>query len=100
MPGVQLKQINSQSREMQLFQSNVSSALNSLQQGPFFGGNVVQVYLPKLNAVAIPHRLGRTPQFWIILDIDTQATVWRAAWDSTSLTLHASDITSVKLWIN
>jgi hypothetical protein len=100
MPGVQLKQINAQSREIQLFQANVSSALNSLQQGPFFGGNIVQAFLPASGATAVSHGLGRTPQFWIIMDIDTQAILWRASWDSTSLTLHASADTNVKLWIN
>lgn len=37
--------------------------------------------------VVINHGLGRVPTGWYIVDLDVQVTIYRTAWDSTTLTL-------------
>lgn len=99
--GVTLKQINSTNTELSLIQSNTASALNSLQTAPFFGGNVITgINLQAGAAKQIPHGLGRTPQYWFLLDIDAQAYVWRTGWTDSVITLECTpNACNIILWV-
>ncbi len=48
----------------------------------------------------INHKLGRTPQGWIITDISNAATIYRsAAFNSLTLTLTSNATATLSLWV-
>ena len=56
------------------------------------------------TATVINHKLalgaGKNPNGWLITDIDTNATVKRAAWDASTITLVASSpcVIQLEVW--
>jgi len=83
--------------------TDISKGLNSLlgqeTGNPGAEGTYVQATIGTTDT-SVEHDLGRTPDGWIVIDSDTNATVWRSGdKDSVQLTLSASAETNVALWI-
>jgi hypothetical protein len=50
-------------------------------------------------AQVINHGLQRQPQGWFLTDNNADATIWRSAWNSLTLTLTASANATVNIWV-
>jgi hypothetical protein len=82
---------------MQL-QANVNEFVEDLATVPFLDGVTVSAQVAATDTI-IPHTLNRQPQGWFITDIDAAATVYRAAWNTRTITLHASAPVNIQLWV-
>lgn len=86
------------------FQDNVAAILAKLTGPsgiPFLDGVRVQATLA-VGANTITHKLGRTPQGWIVTDLSAVAavTLYRpSAFTPTTLSLTASAAATVVLWV-
>ena len=86
-------------QQLDRIQANISNAFNS-QNGPFIGGVLLTNQKIGTGATVINHGLGRQPQIWVICDQNTNTTVWRTAWNSSSITLEAGSDCTISLWVN
>ena len=80
-------------------QANIANAFNQLI-GPFIGGNLLTSVTVGATNTVIKHGLGRTPQIWVLCDQNTNTNVWRASWDSSTITLIAGSSCIVNIWVN
>ena len=62
------------------------------------GVRAVQTFNPA-QTVAIPHKLGRQPTGWIIIDSNTYPSVYRSAWDETTITLTSFNSGTFTFWV-
>ena len=77
-----------------------AAVLNPLLALPIVNGNAVSATLTGSTPQAVPHKLGRMPQGWFLIDNTTNAVVWRTQpFNATNLTLEASATTTVNLWV-
>lgn len=95
-----LKKINFQERSLALFQDNVNQALIPLQSSPFVGGVLLTDVALVTGSNAVPHTLGRTPIMWVITDRNGTATIYRTAWNTSTISLTVSANLTVSLWVN
>lgn len=86
-------------RTVDQFQSNVEKFLRQLTPNIFLKGVLIEDVSVTTAATTINHKLGKQPQGWLILDQDTNATVWRTSWDSESITLDTSANCTITLWV-
>src|SRR5260370_1073358 len=86
-------------QDLNRIQANISNALNSLN-GPFIGGNLLTGISIGTAATQINHGLGRMPKIWSICDQDTETSVARTAWNSTSIYLKAGSACIISIWVN
>lgn len=88
MPFVRLM---TESRDLNQVQNNIATAFNPLLINPLLNGN----FLTEIDLISgvnvIPHGLDRTPQGWMITDIDGAAVIYRSAAFTTSLITLTSD---------
>ncbi len=98
---IQIKNINTPDKNLQLIQDATNKAVTDLQGLPLVGGALISnVSLDSaLSTNSIAHRLGYTPSQWLILDQDAQSAIWRTNWDSQFLYLKCSADVNVKLWV-
>ena len=75
----------------------LATILRELQK-PLLAYEVVTASISPIAKV-VPHRLGRTPMGWIVVDISAPTKVWRDAWDSSSITLSMELPTNITLLI-
>lgn len=73
--------------------------INTLLDSPILRKNVLEKDLTSGTALKIPHKLGRTPEGWLVVDRDASATVHRVSWDKDFLELQADADVSVKVWV-
>ena len=97
--GFSLKKIISTNDELNRIQTNIDTALNSIN-GPFIGGNLLTNVSIGTSATAINHGLGRTPQVWVLCDQNTNTTVARLSWNANAIVLVAGSNCNVSLWVN
>lgn len=102
MAGSPFKTINAPDQNLNLIQSNISSAFISLiGSSPFLGGQLIEsVKVLSASATSIPTGLGRVPKIWVLCDQNTGVTVWRTSWDKNSITLQSSGDCTVTIWVN
>jgi len=76
-----------------------ASFLDPVLKNPITSGVYVSVSLVT-GANVINHKLGRTPQGWILTDIQGAQTVYRsAAFNDLTLTLTASGSVTISLYV-
>lgn len=93
-------QIQSDDRVQNQTSQNIVSALNQLLKNPLVQGNFVAGVSLVNGATVVPHGLGRTPQGWVLTDVNGLATIYRsAAFNSSNLTLTSSAAVSVSLYV-
>ena len=80
-------------------QDRVDDAITPILTNPLIGGIFIEVSFPSAGTVDITHRLGRQPLGWVITDITAAASIHRVSWDSKTLTLESSAVTSIKLYL-
>lgn len=99
------KLAGSVARDLNLIQSNISSALQSLQQTPFFGGNVfTNITINASVGTHIAHGLGRIPRYWLVMDVlgvesGAYFGIFRISWTDTDIFLAGADVI-ITLWVN
>jgi len=91
--------------DLQFVQRNIQTALGPLQTIPMAGGNVLGSSTSPIavgtGVTSIPHKLGRPSQFWSLLGLNANATVWAPqASDSNFIYLQASAACGVIVWVN
>lgn len=95
------RQLSFLDQQLARFQDNIASFLARLTPTAFLDGIRVSATLA-VGANTITHKLGRTPQGWIVTDLSASAavTIYRsAAFASTTITLTASAACTAVLWI-
>lgn len=86
--------------EFNLMQTQWASNLDPLLKNPMSNGNFVNGVVLASGSNVINHKLGRTPQGWMITDRNGAATVYRsAAFNPLTLTLTASAAVTVTLYV-
>lgn len=96
-----LKRINTKDSELNRIQDNVDQELSSLQSMPMVGGNVLTgVALTGGSITAVPHKLQRTAQYWILLGQDSNSNVWVTSIDTKYLYVSCSNSCNVIIWVN
>lgn len=87
-------------QKLDRIQQNIANAFNGLQ-GPYLGGNLITgIQLAGGTSKKISTGLTATPTIWTLGDITAAASVYRVAWDSTSITLQATADCTVAIWVN
>lgn len=81
------------------------SALEGLLSrfAPLNGKFTAAVTVPATGSLAIPHKLGRRPTGWIVVDMQGGASgLFRDTWDDKTITIEnpsATNATDLKLWV-
>lgn len=87
-------------RELSMMQSQWASQLNPLLGLPTSSPSLLKGINVVSGTNVINHRLGRTPQGWVICDIDGAITLHRsAAFNDLTLTLTSSGAATISLLI-
>jgi hypothetical protein len=87
-------------KELMLLQTRWSSLINPVLDNPIVKGRIVREVALGVTSVEVNHRLGRTPQGWLIIDSNANETVWRTSpLNQTTLELTASGPVTVSLYI-
>lgn len=98
---ISFRKIPTQDKDLQLVQDGIQNALSQIQGSPFIGGNLLPgVVLASGSNNAVPHKLGRVPQVWVLCGQNANSTVWATSSDSTLLNLSCSAACTVTLWVN
>jgi len=93
--------LNTKSKELQLVQANIQKSVVAVQQTPFSGGNYMTgIAITAGTPQVISHGLSRTPVIWVIGDQDTNTTIWRTAWTTSTITLNAGHDCTIAIWVN
>jgi hypothetical protein len=79
-----------------MVQDLIGSAFDALCKDDFLFRQKIAVTLVS-GSNAVYHNLRRTPSGWILTDRNGTATVYRTAWDATTITLVASAGLTVSL---
>lgn len=66
---------------------------------PFIGGVLIQNTAILSGSNEIIHGLGRTPQLWVIADLNANITLYRTAWTKNTISLTASGPATISLWV-
>ena len=93
-----LKKVNVSDYNLQKIQGYTRDFAGQFIANPFIVGRILDLDLTT-TATAFNHGLQQTPTGWIILDKNSNADVWRTAWDERTITLDASASTTIKLWV-
>lgn len=92
--------VQSASRELNQFQSNVATVLNPILKNAISSGVILEGIDLISGTTSIPHTLGRTQQGWFLTDIDGAATVYRSsAFNNTTLVLTSSAAVTVNIYV-
>ncbi len=95
------KQLQFQDKNLQLLQDNVRDVLTQLLAMPMVGGNsLTGVDLTAGQDNKVAHKLGHTPQFFIVTNLNADSTVWQTAMDDSFITMRCSASCTVSLWVN
>lgn len=95
-----LPQFQSDNTPFQLMQSKWASQLNPLLSLPLNSPSFLKGINLATGVNVINHKLGRSPQGWIIVDSDASITAFRsAAFNDLTLTLTSSGIATVAIMV-
>lgn len=77
-----------------------ASEINPILGLPILQGNMVEgIKLIANTAQVINHGLQRQPQGWFLTDNNADATLWRSAWNTLTITLTGSANATVNIWV-
>lgn len=79
---------------------DLKTDLRELLSAPLLRGVLLEVAAPASGTVRVPHRLGRVPQGWIVVDNTVVAhTLHRDSWDDVAIVFGSTVACNVKLWV-
>jgi hypothetical protein len=81
------KKLYSSNEELNRLQDAIATAMNPILNDPWNSRKSISVSLLSANPNVITHGLGRTPQYWQLTDLQGAVTVYRTAWNATTITL-------------
>ena len=93
---------HTQSAEQSIASNAATALVSALQSTPILDGELIEDVVLSTTGVNVSHGLGRPWRGWVVVDIDTTATVYRASSDDESvfLRLRASAGTPIiKVWV-
>lgn len=82
--------------------AHLQNFTHQIESNPLISGRLIEgVVLTLAAPVIINHRLGKRPQGWIIVDVQSAGTpiIKRTAWDNLTLTLATSADCTVSIWV-
>lgn len=89
----------SDSQPLTLLQTQWASKIEPTLSLPQVQGVFVDAVLPA-GTLTINHKLGRKPQGWQIMDIDSASVIYRSQpFNLLTLTLTSSASANVKIWV-
>ena len=91
--------IDTPDRNLQRVQNQLLAPMTALLRNPLLDGILHKNVALTTAGFALSHGLGRMPLGWIVVSIDTHATVKQTARSSTSLTLAASTPAIADVWV-
>lgn len=95
-----LTQFQTDDKDFQLMQNQWSAVLSPLLKNPLVAGNLLTGIALINGTLVINHKLGRTPQGWLIVDIDAAATVYRnAAFNDLTLSLRSNAAANAAIYV-
>ncbi len=77
----------------------VVERLNRLLDIPFLDGTLLKDQALNSGANSVNHRLGRTPQGYLILKQSSAASIYGSAYADKTMTLTASGAVTVDVWV-
>jgi hypothetical protein len=80
-------------------QRNISDAFSVVSRNPILDGTAVSATITSASSVKVAHKLQRLPQGFIVIDINTLATIKRISWDTEFIELQSSADCAVILWV-
>lgn len=80
------------------FQDNVTSWAAQIESCPFLRGVEIETTINTTDTV-INHKLQKKPEGYLVLDKNTNANIWTISSNNETITLRASSIVSVKIWV-
>lgn len=93
--------INTPDKNLQLIQDNITKTTTPLLAMPMVGGNTLTgIALVAGQDNQVPHKLGRTSQYFIVIQQSADSTVWQVSANSTYIVLRCSADCTVGLWVN
>lgn len=101
----QFKTINTDSRDLNIVQDNISNAVSSLPGNEILNGRIEKgvVLLAAKNPNVISHKLDRIPNGYIVIKRSADSRVWDSQSTNTiqdkTLNLKCSADVTVDLWI-
>jgi len=93
------EKVNFKDYKYETIQKNTDTFLIQLKSFPMFKGNLLKDIELSATALNVPHRLGRTPEGYLITKKNANATVWNGEMDQSIISLTASGNVTVDLWI-
>lgn len=95
-----LPQFQSDDLPFQLMQSKWASQLNPLLALPMSSPSILKGIQISTGSNIINHKLGRTPQGWVIIDANAQISLYRSAeFNDLTLTLTSSANATIALMV-
>lgn len=86
-------------RRLTGIQTPVRALVETVRQLPFSDGSrVVQTFVGG-DTIAIPHKLGRQPVGWLVIDADAYWALARTEWDVNTITLNSFSAGTITLWV-
>lgn len=94
-----LPYFQSTDRNFSMMQTQWASQLNPVLSNPLLQGSLIRNVALINGTTIVNHRLGRTLQGWIIVNIDGAATVYSSASDALTLSLVSNAAVNVSLYV-
>lgn len=95
-----LPQFQDSNTTFQLMQSKWSNLINPVLEDPTNQGTLLKNISIVTGVNNIAHKLGRSPQGWVVVDQTAAITLFRSQpFNSTTLTLTASGPATIALWV-
>lgn len=100
----QPKSIQVKDFELSKIQGNFKEFAEQFSGLPFLTGvllsaNGQTTFQITTSGLQIAHGLQRVPVGWILIDNDSNATIWRASWDDKFITFDSSSTSNIKVWV-
>lgn len=99
-----LKKIQTGNRELQQMQQNSDETFQQVGGCPLVRGQWIRGVVANAAPAetVINHRLGRQPEGWTVTDVTSAVAaplIYRTGWDSKTLTLWASLVCTIDVWV-
>lgn len=93
--------VNTKDADLNSVQRNVDDALTPIIRNPLLDGRMIEkVRLTAANPTLVEHKLGRQVLGWVIVDIDSNANVWKTPTNNINfLQLETSADCTVNIYV-
>lgn len=94
------RRIRTTDRDLSKVQDAVAGPLRDVVTNKIINGTLVtDVALASATTTILNHKLGKTPQGYIVVKKSAAATIYDTEFTATTMTLHSSAAVTVSLWV-